>query len=52
MGAPGAAILAPLAGTALVHAVYLGGDRYHAPTVLLLCALAAFAIVELRRTRA
>ncbi len=51
-GAVGAALLAPLAGTVLLHAVYLGGDRYHAPVVAPMAALAAFAIVELRRKRA
>jgi len=35
-------------GTALLHAVYLGGDRYHLPLVPLFAALAAVSLVNIR----
>jgi len=51
-GPAGAALFVPLAGPAWRHARYLGGDRYHAPVVAPMAALAALAVVELRRKRA
>ena len=48
-GAAGVAIVACVTGTALVHAIYLGGDRYHAAMVAPMAALAAMALVELRK---
>lgn len=42
-----AALLAPIGAVALLHFVYLGGDRYHAPLVPLLCVLAAPTLTRL-----
>jgi hypothetical protein len=43
-----AALLAPLLGIALLHALALSGDRYHAPAAASMAALAAIAIVAWR----
>lgn len=37
------ALVAPIAGTALLHAVVIGGDRYHAQCVPMIAALAGVA---------
>jgi hypothetical protein len=44
-------VLAPFVAVALVHVIFLGGDRYHEPLVPLLAILASpvLARVELRR---
>jgi hypothetical protein len=43
------AIFAPLVGLAVLHFVFLGGDRYHAPIVTLLAVLAAVALDAAQR---
>lgn len=45
------ALLAPIAGLAALHFVFLGGDRYHAPVVPMLAVLAAIALESARRLR-
>jgi hypothetical protein len=42
------ALFAPIAALALLHFVFLGGDRYHAPVVPLMAALASLALGALR----
>jgi hypothetical protein len=41
------ALVAPAIALALVHAVFLGGDRYHEPLVPLFAALASPALERL-----
>jgi hypothetical protein len=45
------AIFAPILALAGLHFVFLGGDRYHAPVVPLMAALAAIAIGRARAQR-
>jgi len=46
-------LLTPIAGTLLLHCVFIGGDRYHLPLVPLLAGLAGLAVTRLwpRRSR-
>jgi hypothetical protein len=44
-----AALFAPIVGIALLHALTIGGDRYHAPAAASFAALAALAIVRWTR---
>ncbi|MDQ3037320.1 MAG: hypothetical protein M3Y87_33305, partial [Myxococcota bacterium] len=46
------AIFAPMIGLAALHFVFLGGDRYHAPIVVLMAVLAALALDAAQRPRA
>jgi hypothetical protein len=49
--AVGVALLAPLAGTTLLHALVIGGDRYHAQTVPMIASFAAIALAVVWRRR-
>jgi hypothetical protein len=46
------ALFAPLAGTTLLHALVIGGDRYHAQAIPMIATFAAIAIVGFTRLRA
>jgi len=51
-GAPGtmrAVLFAPVVAIAVLHSVYLGGDRYHAAVAPMLLALAGVGIAKWRR---
>jgi hypothetical protein len=45
------ALLAPIAALALLHFVFIGGDRYHADVAPMILALAGVGLARVRRTR-
>ena len=49
-GAPLQVVLAPILALALIHFVYIGGDRYHVAVAPMILALAGVALAAVRNS--